>query len=389
MTYFQCCPACQSTDQELMFDMGLQPMSLVQLQRDPDKSDALERYPIRLMICRSCGHVHNIYFDPRYVSYSAEGCRMYNNGAGWQVHVENVLANCARIEDLDLVVEIGAGDCDFLSRIKTDAVKLAVDPCEAVEQAEELGIQYVRDYFDADKHMPECNGVTLVIMRHLLEHMLHPRTLIEQIVKRAKERKHPTIILVEVPCCQQALQRTRIEDWTYEHPQHFTVNSLSRLFRAVGIMMSQVETSYGGEVCVGWAKIDPQQTRGLTVDTILENYNRAEENISATREWFQENKVAFWGGAGKSAMFIRKFNLPEDTTVVDSHEIKHNFYVPGTRIKIMNPITLRKFPVDYIVATTSWRANDIRDEIVRDSIPCKALLKFENGELVEVPLGQN
>lgn len=376
------CPACLSSALEFMFDMGSQPMSLVQLQRDPNASFDLDSFPIRLMICRNCWHVHNIDFDPSCVSYSQEGCQMYNTGSGWKEHIKSVLTQIETIKDLDFIVEVGAGDCDFLSQINTEATKLAVDPCEAVERAKELGIQYLREPFNARKHIPDGAGVTLVIMRHFLEHMKNPRKLIESVVKRARERKFPTVILVEVPCCQKALLNTRIEDWTYEHPQHFTVNSLDCLFMSAGVNLSQIALSYGGEVCVGWAIIKPLDE----VYTVVDCYKQAEENIKAARKWFTENKVAFWGGAGKSAIFIRKFNLPEDTIVVDSHEIKHNFYVPGTRIRIMNPITLKKFPVEYIVATTSWRANDIRDEIVRLGISCKALLKFENGKLVEVPL---
>lgn len=99
-------------------------------------------------------------------------------------------------------------------------------------------------------------------------------------------------------------------------------------------------------------------------------------------------QIAFWGGAGKSAMFLRRFQLPTHVTVVDSHSDKWLMCVPGTKIKISDPDVLFRYPVQYVIATASWRADDIAKEIVERNIPCKGLLKFEGGQLVEVPLGR-
>lgn len=388
MKPIQCCPACQSTDIEKMFDMGNQPMSLVSLQSDPMQSWSLERHPIRLAICRNCGHVHNIDYNQDYVSYAAAGCRMYNNGSGWQEHVESVRNMVTGLPDIDLILEIGAGDCEFLNSLDTPALKKAVDPCEAVLRAEELGILYERDVFDPDKHMPKEDGNMVIVMRHLLEHMTYPRAFIEQIVRRAEKRGGITYLLIECPCCQVALKHLRIEDWTYEHPQHFTVMSMMYMFRICGIKICQASVSYNGEVVVGLAKIEPKPVHSPTVDQILFGYKRAEKNIEQEGDWIRQggSKVALWGGAGKSAMFINKFKLPETTRVIDSHDVKWGYYVPGTKIKMLPPDTLLNEPADYIIATTSWRANDIRDEILAQGIKCKALLKFERGKLVEVPL---
>jgi len=315
---------------------------------------------------------------------------MYNAGEGWQDHMAEVKELCEALPDMDLIVEIGAGDCEFLASLKSDAIKLAVDPCDAVVRAEELGLHYRQEYFRADRHMPDgTKGNTLVIMRHLLEHMEHPRDFIEKIVARAEQLKHDTYLYIETPCCQEALKRTRIEDWTYEHPQHFTVRSMMKMLRACGIEWSSVCTGYEGEVLKSIAKIEPRTKRGLSVDDVLRNYKEATDSIVNASLWINENiqNIALWGGAGKSAVFIHKFGLPGFATVVDSHDVKWGYCVPGTGIKMVPTSVLKDNPVDYIIATTSWRANDIAREIKRDKIPCKKLLKFENGKLTEVPLG--
>jgi len=295
---------------------------------------------------------------------------------------------------VDLIVEIGAGDCEFLADIDApDAVKLAIDPCEAVERAQELGLQYRREMFDADKHLPSGAGETLVIMRHLLEHEAEPRLLVEEIAHRARNRENITWIYIEVPNCENALKRCRIEDWTYEHPQHFTTKSMKALFHNCGLDHFAILPKYGGEVLSCMVQINPAEILSDTIDVpaTIKAYQKTERGINVEGRWMRDciGRVALWGGAGKSAMFIRKFGMPDHTRVVDSHDEKWLMCVPGTKIKITDPDTLIHDPVKYIIATASWRANDIRDEIIDRNIPCEGLLKFENGELVEVPLGRN
>lgn len=389
MTY---CPACHSQDVVTMFDMGFQTLSLVELQDNPDASHDLAEHAITMAICYNCTHVHNLHFNPDVISYDAAGCRMFNSGSNWQIHLDKVRSTLYGIENLDLIVEIGAGDCEFLASLETRATRLAVDPCEDVERAEELGLLYDRALFSATTHIPEGSQDTLVILRHVLEHLEEPRELLEPIANYARNRDCLTWVYIEVPSCENALKRSRIEDWTYEHPQNFTVKSMTALFHACGLDYFMIEPLYGDEVLSCLVKVSPKQTHidDVRVDNVLANYRRVRHGISEEIQWLREHshEVVYWGGAGKSAMFLNMFDVPEDAIVVDSHDAKWGMYVPGTKIEILSPECLKQRPVGYIVATTAWRALDIRDEINQQNIPCRALYKFENGTLMEVPLGQ-
>jgi hypothetical protein len=228
-------------------------------------------------------------------------------------------------------------------------------------------------------------------MRHLLEHLANPLQLIHDLVARAWERDEPTWCYIEVPCCENALELSRIEDWTYEHPQHFTEYSLRDLLKVNGITNYVIQRRYNGEVICCLIQFDSELiTGGLDVTTITEKFKKVGDQIEreglAMRSRLGE--LAFWGGAGKSAMFIRQLGLPDDTFVVDSDKTKWGMCVPGTGIKILCPDDLKLLnSPPKIIATTSWRADDIKAEIIRDKIPCDGLFKFQNGKLVEVPLG--
>lgn len=390
------CPACHSYAFHPLFDMGTQPTSLVDMKDNARESELLPQHPINLYICERCTHVSNVEFDSNLVTYSEAGCRMYNAGSGWQEHME-VVRSCVELEmdwmpDESLLLEIGAGDCEFLASVNIDSdhVKLAIDPCEAVERATKLGISYAREYFDAKSHIPP--GVpTLIVMRHLLEHMEHPRDFLEQIALQSRDRN--IRVFIEVPNCKNALKRCRIEDWTYEHPQHFTRRSLMALLTCSGFVDVEIDKSYNDEVLIATARSygSPYQIKQF-VDGIRDEYKKVALNIVRTGDWMRRNleDIAFWGGAGKSAMFLRRFGVPENAVVIDSHEAKWGMYVPGTGLKMQSSEVLRYEDRPIIVATTSWRANDIRDEIVAKQLPVRVLYKFEGGELMEVPLsGEN
>ena len=99
------------------------------------------------------------------------------------------------------------------------------------------------------------------------------------------------------------------------------------------------------------------------------------------------NTVAYWGGAGKSAMFLAQIGI-DDARVVDSDWAKVGYCVPGTTRRIEHASSLCTRPVDIIIITTSWRANDIVNEINERDIQVEKILVFKNGKYEEVPNGK-
>jgi hypothetical protein len=307
---------------------------------------------------------------------------MYNDGAGWQDHVESVRSKVDALK-ADVVVEIGAGDCSFLKSL-TATNKIAIDPCDPPSELDD--IKFIQRTFLDDIELP-VEGKMVIILRHLLEHVEKPRDFLEPIVKLARRRNDMTSIFIETPCCQKALTKCRIEDWTYEHPQHFTLNSMRWLLKNIGMEKFQVEASYDGEVLVASTLVTPEKEDDFPM-RVREWYSAVQDNIIEVGRILRDrvDDIVFWGGAGKSVMFIRLFNLHEDSVVVDSHKEKWYMNVPGTCIPIRSPLDPDWDKRKIVVATTSWRANDIKAEILRLGLPVEALYKFENGQLTEVPL---
>jgi len=375
------CRCCNSFNTYFLHNAGDQPLSLVAMKDTPSKSCELERKPVRLMICHKCGHVTNEEFD-HCKEYTGDGCRMYNKGGEWHNHMLDTADSIIDSFDFSLIVEIGAGDCEFLDMINTSAVKVAIDPCDAVERASDLGIHYVKEYFDARTHLPESVGDTLVVMRHLLEHLKHPSDMLEAIAHRASRREGGTSLFIEVPCVEKALRDTRIEDWTYEHPQHFTYSSLIHLVTRCGFSVEWCDVTYDGEVLTMLCHYQPTN---LAIIDIINAFAKLPLTLAKTTSELKDMDVAYWGGAGKGATFLNTIGAPPHAIVIDSDPDKWGLFVPGTAIEIRPPAYLIEFPVDTIIATTSWRAKDIMEEILSDDIPCNRMLTFVHGKFEEIP----
>lgn len=385
------CPVCYSTHTEVLLETPFLPVSIMDATSDPAASKQMKRAKSRYRYCKTCTHVFNATFLPKLVDYENEGCRMFNNGEAWQRHIRD-LQDYISQRGYDRVVEIGAGDGSFLAGVKCEQ-KVAYEPSSDWLKCENQGgIEVIHDYFTPALDGEVCceyGKRTLFLMRHVLEHIQFPRDFIEGIVMASE---HGFEIIVEVPCIVPALTNLRIEDWVYEHVQHFTHESLKRLFTSIGCQIIRCETKYNNEIVVIHAARYPGKTPDLLTELCEDYATHYDENILTARGKLEAlirdgKKIAYWGGIGKSAMFLHQVAV-EPERVVDSDGRKTGLCVPGLGVQLEHCTSLLDRPVDIIVITTAWRADDIAAEIVRRGIKCEQVLAYRKGTLTEIPLGQ-
>lgn len=290
---------------------------------------------------------------------------MYNHGAGWKSHVEE-MANYVNHLDKTMVVEVGAGDGEFLNMIK--GPKMAYEPSDDAAKIDALGISVVKGYFDPYQKL---DSGSLVVMRHLLEHIETPTQFLDVIRAKSRQYRYSVDVFIEVPCVEVALQDCRIEDWTYEHPNHFTQASLMMCMEHAGWEVRNIFHTYGGEVLVAHGRAGHQ----LRTETVVSRFDKLRININEFR--LHDQPYVFWGGAGKSTMFLHTLANDCDR-VVDSDPRKWGKYVPGLPLRIEKPDIIQD--TDTVVITTNWREQDILAEIRQRGLKPK-VYTYKNGAL--------
>lgn len=360
------CPVCGHSSYKEIYSTS-RPASVTELPTTKEESLNMTKYQMDFVQCDNCTHVYNRSFLPNTEMYHGAGCTMYNNGSGWQAHIRDQRSILHNFIEYPQVIEIGAGDGSFLAGLRQHN-KIAYEPSDDYYLCIEKGLQAVHDYFVPSRDMPPPGS--LLIMRHVLEHLQHPRDFIEDLVNNTDR----VDFFVEVPCIEKALKLNRVEDWVYEHPQHFTRESLEYLMGSLGWEPMIVSKVYGDEVLIYYGKYTRRQSRRTLPETIIQ----VKSEFDLLR---QRDQIVFWGGAGKSAMFLHEFSSELDV-VVDSDSRKFGRYVPGLSLEIKDPAIIEDNSV--IVITTYWRASDILAEIRTRNIQPKVVYVYSDGGLVEI-----
>ena len=275
-------------------------------------------------------------------------------------------------------MEIGAGNGEFAKLCNYNNY-VAYEPCDDAS----ICAQYVTTkncYYHPSIEMP-LHWPEVIVMRHVLEHYPQPRAFLQELSSACKKKGATPCLLIEVPNVEPCLENRRLEDWVYEHPQHFTPGSVTELARLTGWYVDAMHVRYNDEVIV--ATLCPFHIGQVQCDE--EDYDLVLSNISAVRASIVETgkPIVLWGGAGKGATIINLLSLPSElVTVVDSDSRKWGKCVPGTPHPIVSPAVLNKGLHDVIV-TTTWRVKDIAEEISREGYEVGTVSHFCRGRLTE------
>lgn len=392
------CLACHGRIVEPFYSPGPQPLMALNLPKSQGEAKNSPLYPMNFYMCCFCGHIFNSDFDYAKVPYEEDSNLMYNQGSGWQTHLEQMasLLRGGNREPGKTIIDIGAGDGGFLdilsrqySREGTVARCIAFEPGIESETCRTLGFEVYADYFipqrDVRKFDPD-----ILVCRHVLEHLQAPRDFVAEIAYHANMNQVFPLFFAEVPCITKALGTHRITDFLYEHASNFTQRSLQVMFESAGWVTHNEFLTYNDEVAVWIGR--PQQLdlsfekqakvfRDHTWDAVTNIHSKLTVRRRAGES------IVFWGGTGKGAAFLNAYHLKGDR-VVDSDIHKVGRHVPGTAQRIEHSDVLLKKPVNAIVITTRWRAADIYAEIKRKGIKYGELLVLDGSFLREYTRGE-
>ena len=393
------CPACNHNIAVMFFKPSKQPLATIAWPKTMKEAVAMQKLPLEFVRCVECGHVYNQAFDYANVPYSDKPNLMYNQGAVWSEFINKTQANLVKFvhNKQPTIVEIGHGDGSFLTNFATHYLGgkfIGFDPHGALHKDKQLTLK--AELFDPSTHIASL-APDLIICRHVLEHLLNPLAFLQEIALFCTANKKPIKAYFEVPCVDMMIKSSRTADLYYEHYSQFTTSSFSRMLERAGAKIKEIGHGYNGEVIYGFVEfgtVNKHQIKNAEVaDKYCENTNIGHVAIREQLNEFvtSKQKVAVWGGTGKSASFINHYNLARQNfpLVVDSDPAKIGTYVPGTGQEIKFHDVLKNKKLDIIIIPPQWRAKDIVKQMRTSNIAASKVLIEHKGRLIDYHLDKH
>ena len=385
------CPVCAHSVAAAFFDGGQHALATLGWPASAADAQAMAVQPHDFVQCPQCTHVWNRAFSYDAIPYQNNPNRMFNKGGIWKGHLADTRdVLLAQLPASPTVIDIGCGEGHFV-RALADARGeqgrfIGFDPNATPETGR--GVEFHARYFQPLQDLPEFAPDALVI-RHVLEHLTDPASLVEQMAWAASRSDKPCWLFAEVPCIDRVFATGRLADFFYEHMSHFTTESFRTLMQRAGEVV-QLAHGYDGEVVYALVRLQIPQAlreRARHSNAFAAAAQRSRKTIAAQLDSLATSgqRVAIWGGTGKAAAFMHQFGADalRFPLVVDSDPDKAGTFVPGVGQKIAYRDLLKTQPVDVVIIPTQWRARDIAAEMAREGIVAKSILIEHEGGLID------
>lgn len=383
------CRFCGTELKHVFVDLGEAPPSNSYLNASQlDKPESY--FPLKIFVCSNCFLVQvdeckkaSEIFDNEYAYFSSYS-------TSWLAHAKaytGKMIDRFGFNKNSLVVEIASNDGYLLQYFKEKQIPvLGIEPTESTAKvAREKGIESITEFFGesfAKKLATENRKADLLLGNNVLAHVPDINDFVEGL-KIALKREG--VITMEFPHLVKLIENNQFDTIYHEHFSYFSFTTVSRIFKAHGLSMFDVEEilTHGGSLRI-YAKHKEDTSKSISdkVGELLERensigisdlnyYNGFGEKVNRIKtdllrflaEQKRNNKkVAAYGAAAKGNTLLNYCLIRNDmiSFVVDASPYKQGKFLPGSHIPIVAEDELKKFKPDFILIFP-W---NLKEEIV-------------------------
>lgn len=358
-----------------MAQLGRQPAVGTVIYDDPEAALAAPSASLDIGLCRLCGLVRGLTFDPTLVPYDAAYENSQHFSPRFARYARELAEQMVSRHGLagGTVVEVGSGKGEFLAELCRAGVGKAYgyDASYAGEVDDHPyadRIEFVRRDYDSDAPLPAAG---LVCCRHALEHFADPADLLCSL-RRALDGG-ATPVYFEVPNGEFVLSPSGMWDVIYQHVSYFTSVSLEVLFTRCGFEVTDVREAFDGQFLAIEATptgepsddVVPRREVGPVV-AMAERFVAAyEASLTAWDEQLSgRDDVVVWGAGSKGITFLNSIAARDAVrAVVDLNPRKQGTFVAGTAQPIVAPEQLVEDPPGKVLVANPAYVDEIREHL--------------------------
>jgi SAM-dependent methyltransferase len=375
------CPCCGG-QMELFFTVPNVPVNSCILMTTPEEATSYPRGDIELGVCKGCGFIGNLAFDPVKAEYSSRYEETQGFSPTFREFHDRLAADL--VERYELrgkdVLEIGCGKGEFLALLCRLGGNrgLGFDPGYDHSRGVLSGVPDARVIADFYSESYSKHQADLVCCKMTLEHIPAPAEFV-RISRLAMRPGGDSIIYFQVPEAMRILRDCAFEDIYYEHCSYFTEGSLSRLFRSQGFEVCALRSEYAGQYLAIEARLAPENSNSPPADegdlpqilAQVEDFaRRCKQKIEAWQSILEQGAksgpVVLWGSGSKAVSFLSAVDQAGLVgRVVDINPHRQGHFMPGSGQPIIGPGDLTQDPPGTVIIMNPVYRREITADLER------------------------
>jgi 2-polyprenyl-3-methyl-5-hydroxy-6-metoxy-1,4-benzoquinol methylase len=382
------CRFCATPLRDVFLDLGSAPPSNAFLAKDALNAPETW-FPLKLFTCGKCRLVqvdevqsHAALFAPDYVYYSSFS-------RSWLAHAEHYVSEAVARLGLDhhsLVMEIASNDGYLLQYVAARGIPcIGIEPTSGTAKASrQKGIETLEHFFGlefADEFVRERRKVDLIVANNVLAHV---PDINDFVAGMAVALAPEGTLTVEFPHLMELVAQRQFDTVYHEHFSYFSLHTVCSIFAAHGLRLWDVEqlTTHGGSLRIWATHEHSPHSETPAIAALLAVETQAGMQHAAFYQGFQMQadevknscltflleqrraglKVAGYGAAAKGNTLLNYAGVKRDllTYVVDASPHKQGYWLPGSRIPVVDESRLRDDRPDFVLILP-W---NLREEIM-------------------------
>ncbi len=390
------CRLCNSKKLKKVFDLGKTP--LANSYSNEKESKKLKRYPLKLNLCDSCGHLqlgHSIKPEKMFRNY------LYKTNTSKKnfLHFKNYAKEVSKIfkKKKIKILDIASNDGTFLGFFnKKKFFRLGIDPARNLKKiSNHKGINQIDNFFTKNSSnviKKKYGRFDIITANHVCAHV---ENLNDFFLGVRNLLTHNGIFIFEVSYRKSVLQKNTFDTIYHEHLDYHALFPISKFLKKFKLKLInfKITDAQGGSLRVYVSrnskfknqkkinkqlKMEKEKFKLFYINT----YKKFEKEINECKnklhiilkEFNKKNyKIAGYGAAAKTTTLLNYFELSKKNNIkfiFDDNKLKQGLYLPGTSIKILSPNMLNSKEIDILIIF-AWNYSDVIIKNIKKNINFK------------------
>tara|TARA_B100001250_G_scaffold338604_1_gene305701 strand:- start:109 stop:1362 length:1254 start_codon:yes stop_codon:yes gene_type:complete len=369
------CRLCESKNLKNVFDLGKTP--LANSYSKPQESIKLKIFPLRLNLCKNCGHLqlsHSIRPEKMFSNYLYKTNTSKKNFLHFKKYATTISKTFKK--NRGKILDIASNDGTFLSFFNKDKfLRIGIDPAKNLKkEAEKKGIYQINDFFTekvSNKVKKKFGSFDIITANHVCAHVENLNDFFRGVKNLLNEN---SIFIFEVSYRGSVLKGNTFDTIYHEHLDYHALLPILKFSKKFGfhVINFDINDAQGGSIRIYISnrkkkiklkKIDNQIFKEKNNYRLYQNktYKNFKRNINYNKDQLnkillqlkdKKFKIAGYGAAAKTTTLLHYFNLQKKNFIkhiFDDNKLKHGLCMPGTKIKIINPNLIDKKKIDILI----------------------------------------